>query len=701
MKLLGMGSPPARPAVPSILTAERSTCFTHLHLSWEGSGDLTKDTFPVHQYQLQRQAAAPIGSTGSQRAPWVTVYEGPEVSAIDTVYTPPVPPVLDLSASQTAVPSQLFTYRLVAWNMIGRSEYTYLKFELSATTSDLSRGGATDCEALSQSSLLNDAGSWYAAHGPRSSHPVVSLETIPVVISAEPRPLSNSSPGDSYTTANTQSVLYAALDSIWNIGHAVVAGSSVFFQLLQVAAFIFTAVFSYIRFFNTRRYLGSSGPSRQQNASRQSGVTSERNWDKAMSWFVGGFFYPVVRYTAPAAVGSLHWIGDRYPAMAPVVSHIADMVLSLQKIVSVHVGATTITNTTGTSSATHRGGGVPITTRQLSNSSAGYYSSGDEAQDGEDGDDDVAYKCCSICQKGFRFKVRRLKWRKRHHCCRCLSVFCGDCGIVNHIGLLQCPVPGSCMCMKCAGIVVQAAPATVEGIALPQNQTQGGSTQHGVVSVTALEMHNRAVPPIDNTLRSNCESDDDFPNVSSLSSRSTSLRVNYDPPVPERVGSTGSSRVHSGETDMQRSYLDGEGMEVAKPGNGGDAGKGSKLGSRSFLPFSKLMGLQDGNVDGKENKERIGRSSRWKALTMQSRNGDVHKQSPNTTSHDRKTARGLPPKPPSNSGTPVTSFQSVSGQRREGDLKSPSPPASPLTPPITPTLSGHSPTSMHSHIENS
>lgn len=68
--------------------------------------------------------------------------------------------------------------------------------------------------------------------------------------------------------------------------------------------------------------------------------------------------------------------------------------------------------------------------------------------------DEDDYGSCSICNKKFKFKLSR--WRKRHHCCQCSNVFCGECGVITHANFLQCKVPGSCRCNHCAGVPLQA-----------------------------------------------------------------------------------------------------------------------------------------------------------------------------------------------------------------------------------------------------
>eukprot|EP01041_Mallomonas_annulata_P002780 gene2780-5473_t len=57
------------------------------------------------------------------------------------------------------------------------------------------------------------------------------------------------------------------------------------------------------------------------------------------------------------------------------------------------------------------------------------------------------FKTCSICQKPF--KMWKWKWRVRHHCCHCASLFCSNCGDFDHLEILHCKIPGSCRCKRC------------------------------------------------------------------------------------------------------------------------------------------------------------------------------------------------------------------------------------------------------------
>ena len=51
---------------------------------------------------------------------------------------------------------------------------------------------------------------------------------------------------------------------------------------------------------------------------------------------------------------------------------------------------------------------------------------------------------CNYCGKGFRFGKR---WK--HHCARCLSVFCHKHGHITHKNISSCKVPGDCVCNFC------------------------------------------------------------------------------------------------------------------------------------------------------------------------------------------------------------------------------------------------------------
>ncbi|KAL7431551.1 hypothetical protein ACHAXH_001822 [Discostella pseudostelligera] len=55
---------------------------------------------------------------------------------------------------------------------------------------------------------------------------------------------------------------------------------------------------------------------------------------------------------------------------------------------------------------------------------------------------------CSECQK--KFKIGR---RYKHHCARCMAVFCHKDGRTTHNNFSSCKVPGDCICNTCLRIV--------------------------------------------------------------------------------------------------------------------------------------------------------------------------------------------------------------------------------------------------------
>ena len=57
---------------------------------------------------------------------------------------------------------------------------------------------------------------------------------------------------------------------------------------------------------------------------------------------------------------------------------------------------------------------------------------------------------CSECQK--KFKLGR---RYKHHCARCMAVFCHKDGRTTHSNFSSCKVPGDCICNTCLKIVAK------------------------------------------------------------------------------------------------------------------------------------------------------------------------------------------------------------------------------------------------------
>ena len=114
MKLMGMGRPPLKP----FAVAAKSHHCSSIVVEWRSEAQ--DASFPIHKFVLQRRqpTQAPrrlwwnlVSSPGNSSAEvhWRTVYEGMETRFEET----------GLSTDE------VYSYRIVAWNVIGRSEYEY------------------------------------------------------------------------------------------------------------------------------------------------------------------------------------------------------------------------------------------------------------------------------------------------------------------------------------------------------------------------------------------------------------------------------------------------------------------------------------------------------------------------------------------------------------------------------------------------
>lgn len=111
MRFTGMGK---LPQAPGKLNVVQSGC-NQIQVQWDRVGS---NGFPVHKYLVQRLQldSAQTGAMSSKTNKWETVYEDTGDHFIDSFA------VGSASASNT-VGALYRTYRLSAWNVIGRSEY--------------------------------------------------------------------------------------------------------------------------------------------------------------------------------------------------------------------------------------------------------------------------------------------------------------------------------------------------------------------------------------------------------------------------------------------------------------------------------------------------------------------------------------------------------------------------------------------------
>ena len=126
MKLMGMGRPPVKP----FAVAAKSRGCSSVLVEWKS--DSADASFPVHKFVLQRrQPSLPRSRWGvwwaagnsSAESQWRTVYEGMETRFEET----------------GLATDEVYSYRIVAWNVIGRSEYEYVS-ERTVTSPCLKSG---------------------------------------------------------------------------------------------------------------------------------------------------------------------------------------------------------------------------------------------------------------------------------------------------------------------------------------------------------------------------------------------------------------------------------------------------------------------------------------------------------------------------------------------------------------------------------
>jgi hypothetical protein len=616
MKLLGMGAPPARPSIPVVQSMERDKCYTHVSLTWqqepgEATGADAQSAGPVHRYQLQRQTLSSHAPSGQlQRSQWVTVYEGTDSFVEDTLFTPPTSVAKQLSGHVDQLsPPHVYSYRLCAWNLIGRSELVYLRLEVP--------GGAGSGEELVECESF-------------------VVQPFPSVPHQQPNPylLANSnsvplpSPSD-VSAANTVSELSPPTSvwvMLWNALSMVVQGlflgQSILLRIITFIATLLTVLMPWWRYENMRRYTSASNGGAQEQ--------SNNFGDSSATRIARVIMGPLVSVMCPPMVGLCRFAADHVAVLHAPATALSDALQAFQKMASSHISEDDDVT-------------PPVAIRQVSANSSGYCSSGDEVDYGA-GDEGASYSTCSICSKNFKFRPIKLRWRKRHHCCRCLNVFCDDCGIVTHAKFLECPVPGSCECLYCAGIAQPPASLLVDGIAAPSNQPAGGAAVGvAVVSSTALAMHNRVVPSAESSFKhaeegqgqgsaegtaSSDSSRDDHDSALASSARS-SLRVHADKgrPALPRMNSS-SSAVFSARSSSQGT------AHASAQVSGRELAESNKVGNRSFGSIMSLMKKTSSRQKGADESSRAlqeAGSSPGQSVSV----GSV-----------RKLQKGLPPKPP-------------------------------------------------------
>lgn len=421
MKLFGMGSPPQLAHPPSVRLSEQTLCYTNIQIEWNSvhlNPEDKHDVYPVHMYRLQRQEQSSATSSG-QSLKWITVYEGPETNCFDKVYTPPTRTMEENSSGVNTNQIISVTYRLSSWNVIGRSEYSYLKYDITRPTvnswTDIygkdecidqpyppSHSAAEFQLLVLQNAELANASPALLSRPNSSPVPTIKLGTDSDSTISPPAP---------WSISTFFSFLFYAL---WLICTIFSTGHTWLWTIFSILSLPITIIYLYMRF-------------------NPPGVDSSGHWLK-----------PLVTSMCSILIGGCEYLSLKFPSTKEKLQPIVQFLQSV----------------------TNRDTQVPLrgnpetssTLRQqrfLKRMNSGRSVGEDSADSQNSGQEDSA-TCsdsdkCYLCSKSFKLQVTlsKVRWRVKHHCHVCMNLFCSKCGEVTHKNF-QCPVRGTCRCQRCA-----------------------------------------------------------------------------------------------------------------------------------------------------------------------------------------------------------------------------------------------------------
>jgi hypothetical protein len=449
MKLFGMGTPPPAPHSPVVRLSEQTLCSTNIQIEWQSvsiDGEASSrghDVYPVHLYRLQRQEhshpvdrliasgsmSSSLSSPLSAGIKWVTVYEGTDTTCFDQIYTPPVRSTDENASGMLGQISVI--YRLSSWNVIGRSDHSHLRYEITRPTvsswSELSgRDECLDQPTTPQFALSSTELRLIALDTHQQSERPNSVQTSPHRQNASPEILQTqgdedpSDPLGSWSLSSLFSFFFQLLWLLWTIYSTCRAWLWTALSILSVPL---TLLYLYLRFNPPGVDTSSYSSHWLRSPALKSFVKSSCLFLIRMSQSFSDKF-PSTKATAQALIQFLETVASNDPRNSAPRSVVL----------------------------------TPSTLRQhriLKRMNSGR-SIGDDSADSQHSGSDETKGCpesekCHICSRPFKLQVSfpKIKWRVKHHCCVCLNLFCSKCGVVTHANV-QCPVRGTCCCQNCS-----------------------------------------------------------------------------------------------------------------------------------------------------------------------------------------------------------------------------------------------------------
>mmetsp|Transcript_8423 Transcript_8423/g.14286 ORF Transcript_8423/g.14286 Transcript_8423/m.14286 type:complete len:855 (+) Transcript_8423:187-2751(+) len=491
MKLLGMGNHPAAPelltltslpptpsttATSSVLLEGKAGggddhCEQATALIQWGSGnshlpdflDSNDMDFPVHKYQLYRERGPAVGGSDSSD-PMVQqrtlagkdelIYEGMEMFFKDRL------PVMPSRAD-----SVTYTYRLVAWNVIGRSEYTVFEHtvpQLSRHCLEVLADVASVPLQLSAPPRVGQGQDW-----DDNVSQDVALERSDSAVGAGRVLEANRitpSPPDGVSELGIgpagPAVVVSAMNHLLSV--LTTAGSILGFAYYSVKytvlaiSFMLSFVFTVMRVKSLLMY---------NKAMEREGAAGDRVTDAvlgyvtylepACGWLQRNLLAPSLSWVAPLLTRLLDALGSASPACRPMTTHLANAIGLVVKMVlepgmpgsvdsdsSGQSATASRRDSAGRGTSRHPPGMVLRNQDSVSNMSC----SSDDVPNSESME--VSFHQCYLCTTPVTDKLIKNGKRKRHHCSRCGGIFCKKCGTVDHVAL-QCQVGGKCVCRRC------------------------------------------------------------------------------------------------------------------------------------------------------------------------------------------------------------------------------------------------------------
>ena len=372
-----------------------------------------------------------------------------------------------LPAVMTSAEFVTFTYRLVAWNVIGRSEYTVIEHvvprmpdhcftrkEALSVIAPVSESYHT----LSGSSEWDDNSSAEFLLGRHQTNVKSFTGDINKISPMSCEGSDNAGIKYSFTTValETASGIFSSISNIFYvINITLVALSfmlSVFFAVLRVKSmYVYNDAIS-------RRQEDVSGDysdiqeGNDKDAKEVNIITLILQYllvlDPVFVWMQRSVLAPVLCFVAPSVSRRLEALAVNFPSCKPMSNFLLGALRSILKLV-LEVGDESIgseeASTPKTYEVTSSGGNVA---RVLTRTTSGLSTDSNNSENSQTG----SYNHCSICQAKVTNKIFSTYIKnklKRHHCCQCAKIFCRNCGSVDHSDIMQCQVPGKCICQNC------------------------------------------------------------------------------------------------------------------------------------------------------------------------------------------------------------------------------------------------------------